>query len=214
MFLDGGLRMLKLNPRTGDKLAETILDDRDPESGKELWRFKTPSGIIGNVFTYEHKGKQYIVFASGAGSSTAAPLVTRGRVAMRANRIGSAATAPPMAGTAERQAQPKRQALVCDAAAHVEDERAARPGGLSAAQAHRLHQPLLAHDAADGVPVAGVAPFDEGRTGGVGSDVVLKTNGPEFVCPASVGAVGWGGCRWGGGGHVEWTTAGIGRCVS
>ena len=36
MFLDGGLRMLKLNPQTGDKLAETILDDRDPESGKNL----------------------------------------------------------------------------------------------------------------------------------------------------------------------------------
>ncbi|HEY6355231.1 MAG TPA: PQQ-dependent dehydrogenase, methanol/ethanol family, partial [Burkholderiaceae bacterium] len=27
---------------------------------KELYKFKTPSGIIGNVFTYEHKGKQYI----------------------------------------------------------------------------------------------------------------------------------------------------------
>ena len=27
---------------------------------KELFKFKTPSGIIGNVFTYEHKGKQYI----------------------------------------------------------------------------------------------------------------------------------------------------------
>jgi outer membrane protein assembly factor BamB len=36
MFLDGGLHMLKLNPQTGDKLAETILDDRDPESGKNL----------------------------------------------------------------------------------------------------------------------------------------------------------------------------------
>ena len=36
MFLDGGLHMLKLNPQTGAKLAETILDDRDPESGKNL----------------------------------------------------------------------------------------------------------------------------------------------------------------------------------
>ena len=34
---------------------------------KELYRFKTPSGIIGNVFTYEHKGKQYIGVFSGIG---------------------------------------------------------------------------------------------------------------------------------------------------
>jgi PQQ-dependent dehydrogenase (methanol/ethanol family) len=34
---------------------------------KELFRFKTPSGIIGNVFTYEHKGRQYIGVFSGIG---------------------------------------------------------------------------------------------------------------------------------------------------
>jgi PQQ-dependent dehydrogenase (methanol/ethanol family) len=34
---------------------------------KELFSFKTPSGIIGNVFTYEHKGKQYIGVFSGIG---------------------------------------------------------------------------------------------------------------------------------------------------
>jgi lanthanide-dependent methanol dehydrogenase len=36
-------------------------------NGKELFRFKTPSGIIGNVFTYLHKGKQYIGVYSGIG---------------------------------------------------------------------------------------------------------------------------------------------------
>ncbi|HZF23280.1 MAG TPA: methanol/ethanol family PQQ-dependent dehydrogenase [Burkholderiales bacterium] len=35
--------------------------------GNELWKFKTPSGIIGNVFTYEHKGKQYVGVFSGIG---------------------------------------------------------------------------------------------------------------------------------------------------
>jgi PQQ-dependent dehydrogenase (methanol/ethanol family) len=35
--------------------------------GKELWKFKTPSGIIGNVNTYEHGGKQYIGVLSGVG---------------------------------------------------------------------------------------------------------------------------------------------------
>jgi PQQ-dependent dehydrogenase (methanol/ethanol family) len=34
---------------------------------KELFKFKTPSGIIGNVFTYEHKGKQYLGVFSGIG---------------------------------------------------------------------------------------------------------------------------------------------------
>jgi lanthanide-dependent methanol dehydrogenase len=34
---------------------------------KELFKFKTPSGIIGDVFTYEHKGRQYIGVFSGIG---------------------------------------------------------------------------------------------------------------------------------------------------
>ena len=36
MFLDGGLRMLKLDPATGKKLAEKVYDDKDPESGANL----------------------------------------------------------------------------------------------------------------------------------------------------------------------------------
>ena len=35
--------------------------------GKELWKFKTPSGIIGNVNTWEYKGRQYIGVLSGIG---------------------------------------------------------------------------------------------------------------------------------------------------
>ena len=36
-------------------------------NGKELWKFKTPSGIIGNVFTYQFKDKQYVGVFSGIG---------------------------------------------------------------------------------------------------------------------------------------------------
>jgi hypothetical protein len=36
MFLDGGLRLLRLDPKTGRKLSETILDDRDPASEENL----------------------------------------------------------------------------------------------------------------------------------------------------------------------------------
>jgi PQQ-dependent dehydrogenase (methanol/ethanol family) len=37
------------------------------KDGKELFRFKTPSGIIGNVFTYEYDGKQFVGVYSGIG---------------------------------------------------------------------------------------------------------------------------------------------------
>ncbi|MFP4057622.1 MAG: PQQ-binding-like beta-propeller repeat protein [Candidatus Brocadiia bacterium] len=36
MFLDGGLRYLRLDPLTGEKLGETVLDDRHPQTGKKL----------------------------------------------------------------------------------------------------------------------------------------------------------------------------------
>ncbi len=35
--------------------------------GKELWKFRTPSGIIGNVFTYAHRGRQFVGVYSGIG---------------------------------------------------------------------------------------------------------------------------------------------------
>jgi len=35
--------------------------------GNELYKFKTPSGIIGNINTFEHNGKQYIAVLSGVG---------------------------------------------------------------------------------------------------------------------------------------------------
>jgi lanthanide-dependent methanol dehydrogenase len=44
---------------------EGYLKAVDPATGKELYRFKTPSGIIGNVMTYVHGGKQYIAVLSG-----------------------------------------------------------------------------------------------------------------------------------------------------
>ncbi|GAH72669.1 unnamed protein product, partial [marine sediment metagenome] len=36
MFLDGGLRLLRLDPKSGRKLSETILDDKDPDTGQNL----------------------------------------------------------------------------------------------------------------------------------------------------------------------------------
>ena len=39
----------------------------DANSGQELYSFKTPSGIIGNVMTYMHGGKQKVAVLSGIG---------------------------------------------------------------------------------------------------------------------------------------------------
>ncbi|MGU3559417.1 lanthanide-dependent methanol dehydrogenase XoxF5 [Methylobacterium radiotolerans] len=46
---------------------EGYLKAVDARTGKKLWEFKTPSGIIGNVMTYQHKGKQYVGVLSGVG---------------------------------------------------------------------------------------------------------------------------------------------------
>jgi PQQ-dependent dehydrogenase (methanol/ethanol family) len=46
---------------------EGYLKAVDLKTGKELYKYKTPSGIIGNVMTYEHKGKQYVAVLSGVG---------------------------------------------------------------------------------------------------------------------------------------------------
>ncbi|MDO5530086.1 MAG: PQQ-binding-like beta-propeller repeat protein, partial [Paracoccus sp. (in: a-proteobacteria)] len=46
---------------------EGFLKAIDAETGEELYSFKTPSGIIGNVMTYELDGTQYIAVLSGVG---------------------------------------------------------------------------------------------------------------------------------------------------
>ena len=46
---------------------EGYLKAVDAKTGKELYKFKTGSGIIGNVTTYEQNGRQYIAVLSGVG---------------------------------------------------------------------------------------------------------------------------------------------------
>lgn len=46
---------------------EGYLKAVDTKTGKELYKHKTPSGIIGNVITYEVEGKQYVAVLSGVG---------------------------------------------------------------------------------------------------------------------------------------------------
>jgi glucose dehydrogenase len=46
---------------------EGYLKAVDAKTGQELYKFKTPSGIIGNVNTWSYKGKQYVGVMSGLG---------------------------------------------------------------------------------------------------------------------------------------------------
>ncbi len=39
MFLDGGLRLLRLNPETGEKIGEVVMDDKDPKTGENLQKY-------------------------------------------------------------------------------------------------------------------------------------------------------------------------------
>jgi outer membrane protein assembly factor BamB len=36
IFLDGGIRLLRLDPLTGSKLGETVMDERDPDTGENM----------------------------------------------------------------------------------------------------------------------------------------------------------------------------------
>jgi len=50
---------------TGELTGEFIAVDSD--TGKIVWQFQTPSGIIGQPVTWEHDGKQYVTVTSGTG---------------------------------------------------------------------------------------------------------------------------------------------------
>lgn len=62
---------------TLDSYAKVV----DAKSGKLLWKFKTPSGIIGNFNTWAHKGKQYVGILSGIGGWAGAVVAIPGLAA-------------------------------------------------------------------------------------------------------------------------------------
>jgi alcohol dehydrogenase (cytochrome c) len=55
---------------TGRLTGEFIAVDAD--SGKTLWQFQTPSGIVGQPITWDRDGKQYVTVTSGIGGLYAA----------------------------------------------------------------------------------------------------------------------------------------------
>jgi PQQ-dependent dehydrogenase (methanol/ethanol family) len=85
---------------------EGYLKAVDAQTGEELYRFKTPSGIIGNVMTYEHNGKQYVGILSGvggwAGIGLAAGLLAPENAAAWQDAAGRAAAGRPLEGGDEQ----------------------------------------------------------------------------------------------------------------
>ena len=49
------------------RYAGWLVQSGGPGTGKVLYQFHTPSGIIGNPITYMHKGKQYVAVLTGVG---------------------------------------------------------------------------------------------------------------------------------------------------
>jgi PQQ-dependent dehydrogenase (methanol/ethanol family) len=62
---------------TLDSYAKAV----DAKTGKLLWKFKSPSGIIGNFNTWTHKGKQYVGVLSGIGGWAGAVVAIPGLAA-------------------------------------------------------------------------------------------------------------------------------------
>ena len=85
---------------------EGYLKAVDTKDGKELFSYRTPSGIIGNVNTFTHKGKQYVAVLSGvggwAGIGMAAGPAGRIRRAGRGRRLQVAVRLHPARRRADR----------------------------------------------------------------------------------------------------------------
>ena len=52
----------------------------DEETGRELWKFQTGSGVTSQPITFTHKGRQYVSVLSGLGGGTSARRETSGKV--------------------------------------------------------------------------------------------------------------------------------------
>ena len=84
---------------------EGYLKAVDATTGEQLYRFKTGSGVIGNVMTYEHAGKQYVAVYSGvggwAGIGLAAGLLAPENAAAWQGAAGRASTGAELGTDAE-----------------------------------------------------------------------------------------------------------------
>ena len=59
MFFDGGMRLVRLDPKTGNMLAEHVMDENDPETGKNLQTLITAKYMpVANPDIFSSDGKR------------------------------------------------------------------------------------------------------------------------------------------------------------
>jgi PQQ-dependent dehydrogenase (methanol/ethanol family) len=75
---------------------EGYLKAVDAKTGKELYKFKTPSGIIGNVNTWSYNGKQYVGVLSGIGGWAGIGIATDFNKQLEAAQEKAAAETDPV----------------------------------------------------------------------------------------------------------------------
>ena len=63
---------------SGKLTGEFVAFDQD--SGKELWKFQTGSGVNSQPITYTYKGRQYVTVLSGLGGGTSSKRETAGKI--------------------------------------------------------------------------------------------------------------------------------------
>ena len=88
----------------------------DAETGKLLWSFQTPSGIVGQPVTWERNGKQYVTVMSGIGGVYALfePAIRISSMCRQARRSGRSlcSTSDPFPG-GPGEGPPARLMLTC-----------------------------------------------------------------------------------------------------
>jgi len=59
MFFDGGLRLVRLNPRTGTLISQNVMDEKDPKTGKNLQTLITAKYMpVANSDIFSSDGKR------------------------------------------------------------------------------------------------------------------------------------------------------------
>jgi lanthanide-dependent methanol dehydrogenase len=110
---------------------EGYLKAVDAKTGKELYKFKTPSGIIGNVNTWSFEGKQYVGVLSGIGGWAGAVVATDGDKVIAAMQEKLAAeTDPAKKAELEKALLMKTQEALGAAGAYASLGKLTKAGGV------------------------------------------------------------------------------------
>lgn len=110
---------------------EGYLKAVDAKSGKELYKFKTPSGIIGNVNTWSYNGKQYVGVLSGIGGWAGAVIATDGdKIIAALQEKADKETDPAKKAELQKELLKKQQEALGAAGAYASLGKITKAGGV------------------------------------------------------------------------------------